>query len=292
MRHFFSSMFVFFNLFIPFFFSEVNAQEYTNFIGMKFVTIPKGSFYMGSCAPSDSSPYLADCEAKKLHDIYAFDDEFPRRQVEITKDVQVGVLEVTVEQFNRASVYAELQELQKNIDFLTFNMKQDRPVTFLSWHEVQHYIGWLNREKPQEDKGIYRLPTEAEWEYVARAGGQGIYFFGNNANLLKKYSWYYENALKKGAEMAQPVGQKAPNSWGIFDISGNVWEWVSDWYDSTYYQNRDQKDPTGIESGNKKVIRGGAFNFDSSYCRAAARESYPPKARSRSIGFRVVREMM
>ena len=115
----------------------------------------------------------------------------------------------------------------------------------------------------------YRLPTEAEWEYACRAGNQTSYHFGNEERDLTKYAWCKPHS--KGRTW--PVAQKLPNSWGLYDMHGNVWEWCNDYYNDTYYDQSPRENPRGPTSGNKRVLRGGAWNSTAEMCRAASRFS-------------------
>ena len=127
-----------------------------------------------------------------------------------------------------------------------------------------------------------RLPTEAEWEYACRAGSKTAYCFGDSANELKDYAWYYGNSGRK----THPVGQKKPNAWGLYDMYGSVYEWCADWHGS--YNNGVQVDPTGPANGRSRVLRGGSWVDNPRYCRSANRIRSRPAFRNRNLGFRVV----
>jgi len=118
----------------------------------------------------------------------------------------------------------------------------------------------------------YRLPTEAEWEYACRAGTTTAYFFGNAPEPLSDYAWIDKNA---GAR-PQPVGQKLPNPWGLYDMVGNVWEWCNDFYQVDYYQTAAQENPRGPDAGETKVLRGGAWKFSAESCRSGYRYNENP----------------
>jgi sulfatase modifying factor 1 len=118
----------------------------------------------------------------------------------------------------------------------------------------------------------YRLPTEAEWEYACRAGTTTRYFFGDNATKLGTYAWFDKNAGGR----PRPVGQKQPNPWGLFDMNGNVWQWCNDFYKVDYYAGSAKDDPRGPESGDKKVVRGGAWRFGAETCKAGYRYNESP----------------
>jgi formylglycine-generating enzyme required for sulfatase activity len=147
------------------------------------------------------------------------------------------------------------------------------PVVNVSWNEAKAYADWMRM----------KLPTEAQWEYACRAGFTGEYSFGDNAEMLERYAWYWENAERK----THPIGEKKPNKWGLYDMHGNVWEWCWDWYDEKYYTNSPSNNPPGPESGTARVLRGGSWDFDPLYCRAAFRDWDSPVYWCNYYGFRV-----
>ena len=118
----------------------------------------------------------------------------------------------------------------------------------------------------------YRLPTEAEWEYACRAGTTTPYFFGDSPARLGEYGWFEKNAGGR----PRPVGQKLPNPWGLQDIVGNVWEWCNDFYKVDYYQESPRQDPKGPDTGQNKVLRGGAWRFSADNCRSGYRYNESP----------------
>jgi formylglycine-generating enzyme required for sulfatase activity len=118
----------------------------------------------------------------------------------------------------------------------------------------------------------YRLPTEAEWEYACRAGTTTTYFFGDDESKLKAYAWFEDNSGGK----PRPVGQKPANPWGLYDMHGNVWEWCNDFYKVDYYQESPRENPRGPETGETKVLRGGAWKFSAESCRSGYRYNENP----------------
>jgi sulfatase modifying factor 1 len=154
------------------------------------------------------------------------------------------------------------------------------PVEQVSYNDIQEFINKLNQ---RSGGGKYRLPTEAEWEYAARSGGKSEKYSGGND--VDSVAWYSSNSGSK----THPVGQKKPNGLGIYDMSGNVWEWVQDWYDGNYYKNSPRNNPTGPNSGFRRVSRGGSWGSYARLVRAANRGSYTPDDRYNRLGFRLVR---
>jgi formylglycine-generating enzyme required for sulfatase activity len=123
------------------------------------------------------------------------------------------------------------------------------PVEQVSWNDIQGFLTALNAMDPGKN---YRLPTEAEWEYAARAGTTGDY---GGTGVLDQMGWYSDNS----GSQTHPVAQKQPNHWGLYDMHGNVWEWVQDWYSATYYSVSPTNDPQGPATGTSRVLRGGSW---------------------------------
>jgi formylglycine-generating enzyme required for sulfatase activity len=160
----------------------------------------------------------------------------------------------------------------------------DRPVEQVSWTDMQGFIAKLNEEAGEE---IYRLPTEAEWEYACKAGTETTWSFGDDSNQLKDYAWYRDNGLDAGLEYAQPVGLKLPNPWGLYDMHGNVCEWCQDWFGN--YPSGAQVDPTGSVAGSQRVHRGGGFAAFSFVLKSENRGRISPDFRSFHIGARLLK---
>ena len=130
---------------------------------------------------------------------------------------------------------------------------------------------------------VYRLPTEAEWEYACRSGTTTAYGFGDDASRLGDYGWFDGNSDSR----THPVGEKKPNAWGLYDMHGNVWEWCQNWYG--VYPSGSATDPTGATSGSNRVFRGGGWNGDAGSGRSANRIGNIPGFRFGNLGFRVLR---
>ncbi len=244
-------------------------KTYTNTLGMTFVLIAPGTFTMGS---PPGEPFRGSSEIQ--------------HQVTISKPFYMQTTEVTVKQWY-SIMGKRMLVFQKNLD----NM----PVTRVSWYDCMKFIQKLNRL----GQGKYRLPTEAEWEYAARAGTSTAYSWGDTIDCDK--AMYGNNSLKdtecqqyiksKGLQIDQPAPVKsyAPNAWGLYDMSGNVWEWCRDRYGA--YKKSPVTDPTGSESGSMRIRRGGSWFKYGYYCRSANRNYGNPATRYRTTGFRLVREI-
>jgi sulfatase modifying factor 1 len=224
--------------------------------GMEFVFIKGGCYQMGDVFGQGNV------------------DEVPVHEVCI-RDFYIGKHEVTRGQWGKI--------MGGNP---SFSKEGDRyPVENISWHEVQEFIGRLNRRN--RGRNIeYRLPTEAEWEYAARSGGQKEKWAGTSRESeLGDFAWTDNNS----GEQTHPVGLKKPNGLGLFDMSGNVWEWVADWYDQDYYQDSTRDNPRGPDRSwdNTKVIRGGSWISMPEDSRASLRAKAIPSVRG-NLGFRLV----
>jgi len=157
------------------------------------------------------------------------------------------------------------------------------PVEMVNWNDCQAFIAKLQPKVPDSGPETgFALPTEAQWEYACRAGTRTRFYFGDDpkGTELGDYAWFKGNSGGK----THAVGEKKPNPWGLYDLSGNVWEWCEDWFGP--YQASETKDPSGATSGLGRVIRSGCYD-DSDYCRSAFRGNMRPTTRGFSLGFRV-----
>jgi formylglycine-generating enzyme required for sulfatase activity len=160
----------------------------------------------------------------------------------------------------------------------------DYPAVYVSWDDAVEFCKKLSA---MEGK-VYRLPTEAEWEYACRGGTKTAFSFGDDKAELGKYAWFDGNADAIGEDYAHRVAQKLPNPFGLHDMHGNVWEWCSDWKDA--YPSTPLTDPRGPSSGSSRVLRGGSWYDVPRFVRCAGRGSNAPGYRSYDVGFRLVLE--
>jgi formylglycine-generating enzyme required for sulfatase activity len=238
-----------------------DLPKITNSIGMKLVLIPKGTFTMG---PTIEEKVLFGHEEQ--------------HEVTISQDYYLGVTEVTQAQYEKM--------MGKNPSYFqgakVGNANTDLPVENVSWDDAVEFCKKLS-DLPEEKKAgrVYRLPTEAEWEYACRSGSKSAYSFGESSKSLGDYAWFDENSNGQ----TNPVGQKKPNAWGLYDMLGNVWEWCSDWYDE--YPKGAVSDPTGPIKGSVRVYRGGSWRNVPAGCRSAGRRRSAPSLRGDDLGFRV-----
>lgn len=272
---------------------RADATTYTNTIGMPFVSVPAGSFWLGSCVESSDDlskknkqraflglPPLPSFCPDGTTDKEAADDESPRHQVTLSA-FQLGVTEVTVGQYKRylAETGRDISEafMKKN------NLGDTYPVVEVSWTEVQEFIAWLNKAKGESDEGRYRLPTEAEWEYACRSGGKKEVYAGGSD--LESVAWHADNS---GGAL-HPVGTKAPNGLGLYDMTGNVWEWLQEKYAKDAYAQHGKQNPTYEGRGTLRVGRGGSWDDSAEKLRCASRDKASPGYRYGSLGFRLLR---
>ena len=196
------------------------------------------------------------------------DNEKPAHQVTLAP-YYIGKTEVT----------QELWEAVMGSNPSFFSGNKNRPVENVSWDDCQVFINKLNRLTGKR----FRLPTEAEWEYAARGGKKSKGYKYSGSNTIDDVAWYDTNS----AGTTHPVASKAPNELGLYDMSGSVWEWCSDWYSSSYYSSSSQNNPTGPASGSYRVFRGGSWNYDARYCRVSYRNDSSPTKRFNYLGLRL-----
>ncbi len=229
----------------------LNAESFTNSLGMEFVTIPSGSFMMGRDA--------------------AFEDggsnELPQHRVSVGRFAMMTT-EVTQSQW--------VKVMGSNP---SKNKGRNNPVEQVNYYDIQRFIKKLNN---MEGTSTYRLPTEAEWEYAARAGSNSTYLCGDDKGCIGGIAWYTSNS----GDRTHPVGQKQPNRWGLYDMSGNVWEWTSSCYTENYNRGCYK-----YEGNTYKVLRGGCYFSSADDIRVASRNFISPQFRFYYDGFRLSRTL-
>ncbi len=238
----------------------------TNSIGMKLGVLPPGSFSMGS----------PETEEKRSGDEST-------HAVRLSKPAFMGIYEVTQAEFQSV--------METNPSGIT---DSDRlPVQNISWEQAVAFCRKLSELPEEKSTGrVYRLPTEAEWEYACRAGSTtptsvGAEITSSQANFDGNYPY---GTSTTGTFLGKPqeVGSYEPNAWGLYDLHGNVWEWCSDWYAADYYSNSDAEDPQGPDNGISHVIRGGSWYNFGYVLRSAYRSEFTPPLEANIYGFRVV----
>ncbi|MFY3386047.1 formylglycine-generating enzyme family protein [Paracidovorax sp. MALMAid1276] len=303
---------------------------WTNSLGMVFVRVPAGSFQMGGLEPADvlarAYPQL---EPRRFAELA---DEAPAHRVRIRRAFYLGQHEVTVGQFRRfleASGHVPESEADgtgaygynPDYDPATtvrgdafegrnpryswrnpgFAQDDNHPVVNVTWNDAQAMARWLSRT----DGHVYRLPTEAEWEYACRAGTRTRYPHGDDPEGLVRVAntfdrdaaqhWprWRQHALagSDGYAFTAPVGRFAPNAWGLHDMLGNAWEWVADWHGDDYYARSPRQDPQGPPEGSVRVRRGGSWHTWSFYARCGYRNWNSPQTRYTLVGMRLLREI-
>ena len=300
-----------------------------NSLGMPFVLVPAGEFMMGSDeSPESLAKTWPSYERKRFTDL---DDEAPVHRVRITKPFYLGQTEVTVGQFRRfleASGYVP-ESVADGTGAYGYNpaydpattargdafegrnptyswrnpgfpQGDDHPVVNVTWNDAVAMAGWLSRSEGH----VYRLPTEAEWEYAARAGTRTRYASGDDPESLLKVANVFDAdaapnwkkwegqalAGHDGHAFTAPVGSYAPNAFGLYDMHGKAWEWTADWHDDHYYANSPVDDPKGPATGDVRVRRGGSWHTWSFYARSSFRNWNTPTTRYTLVGMRLVRE--
>ena len=250
--------------------------------GLDYVFVPAGTFQMG-CVPQDSA-----CEG----------DEKPRHSVTLSSGFWIGKTEATVGAYKRyASASGREMPPEPSKDFFDSKgwSQQDHPIVHVSWDEAKAFCEWSGG----------RLPTEAEWEYAARAGGESIYVWGDTempvkdgvkqANVAdettKKHpGWTIFKGYDDGYAETAPVGSFAANKFGLHDMTGNAWEWCADWYGADFYAaSPGTTDPKGPTSGRYRMVRGGSWSNDPPFARVSTRRG--DGDRLIYIGLRCVRDV-
>ena len=232
---------------------KVDKDLFVNSIGMKFVYVEPGTYTMGS--PKYERGRVG---SERQH------------QVSLTNGFYIQTTEATQKQW-QAVMGINPSYFKTGGD--------DYPVEHVSWNDTQDFIDLLNK---REGVHKYRLPTEAEWEYVARAGSTSRFSYGDSDSQLSEYAWFEDFSENE----THQVATKKPNDWGLYDTHGNVWEWCQDWFGD--YPSEAVKNPKGPSLGTERVVRGGSWNTPERFCRTAFRYGITPGNRNGDMGFRLV----
>jgi formylglycine-generating enzyme required for sulfatase activity len=241
-------------------------KKISNSVGMEFIYVPSGSYERGS----------------PLGELGRNNDE-KQQWVELENGFYMQTTEVTQGQW---------KIVMGSLPLYTRKCDEKCPVDRVSWNDTQKFINKLNNIEGSQN---YRLPTEAEWEYVSRAGNTTAFANGEISELacdvdsnLNEIGWYCGNSVNYPHH---PVAQKSPNAWGLYDMHGSVWEWCSDWYAPYPSVSGSVINPTGPSDGTERVMRGGGIADRASSCRSGNRHSLRPDIMFDNIGFRVVRSL-
>ena len=233
-----------------------------NGVSFNMVKVAGGTFTMGATEEQGND---------------ALNDEKPAHEVTLSS-YMIGETEVTQELWE-AVMGKSLSQIASENGKETYGVGANYPMYYISWNDCQEFITKLNNLTGKN----FRLPTEAEWEYAARGGNKSQGYKYSGSNTIDDVAWYDTNS----AGTTHPVASKAPNELGLYDMSGSVWEWCSDWYSSTYYSSSSQNNPTGPASGSYRVFRGGSWNYNARYCRVSYRNDSSPTKRFTFLGLRL-----
>tara|TARA_R110002095_G_scaffold7891_3_gene13742 strand:+ start:1940 stop:2968 length:1029 start_codon:yes stop_codon:yes gene_type:complete len=292
--------------------------EITNSIGMKLKLIPAGEFLMGSSISAE------ECVRLFKYDLKYYANELPQHKVIITKPFYMGVFEVTISQFrlfvketgyqtepekdgeggwgwNESTGKFEGRTPSYSWKSTGYKMTGNYPVLNVTWNDAVAFCDWLS----QKEGTTYRLPTEAEWEYACRAGTTSMFQTGDSSKGLSEVSNIADQTAKEklmnyqsfsflperdGYTFTAPVGQYRPNSFGLYDMHGNVFEWCQDWFSASYYKHSPETDPPGPTTGSLRIMRSGSWYDYVQDNRSSYRLRAVPEYRSLYLGFRVVCE--
>jgi sulfatase modifying factor 1 len=237
---------------------EPRGSSQTDSLGIHWVHVQGGTFRMGN--NNGLSP-----------------DESPEHEVTLSS-YYISATEITFAQYDR---FCEATKKTKPSD--NGWGRGSMPVINVNWNDAYGYCQWASNSTGR----IVRLPTEAEWEYAARGGAKSHGYAFSGGNSVDVVAWYAENAGRK----AHPVSTKKGNELGIFDMTGNVWEWCADWYGDDYYSNSPRENPQGPATGQYHVLRGGSWISAEGYCHITTRSSLRSDYISTGNGFRVVMDV-
>ena len=246
------------------------AEAFRNDLGMRFILIPAGEFTMGT---TEVEAARMEFPELKPDDVL---DETPPHSVRITQPFYLGDTEVT-----QAAWYRVMENKPGEREFWQRIDWESLPMATASWYMAARFVEELNK---LDSRYHYRLPTEAEWEYAARAGSKGLRPVP--VEELEEHAWFINNSGDK----PHPVATRSPNAFGLYDMLGNVWEWVDDWYVRDAYAASSSTDPAGPTDGFAKVRRGGSYHCPVHLLRPAYRAANKPGTAYSVQGFRLVAE--
>jgi formylglycine-generating enzyme required for sulfatase activity len=309
--------------------NAAGLKTLTNSLGMPLVLLPAGEFLMGSDEPI--AALQKDYPLMEASRLEALVDEAPVHKVRITKAFYMGATEVTVGQFRKflqlsgyvpESIadgtggygYNPAYDSAKSKRGDAFEGRDPRyswqnpgfaqtdthPVVNVTWNDAQALVAWLSEREGRK----YHLPTEAQWEYAARAGTRTRYHSGNTPDALRGAANTFDATAKPlwpkfeahalphsdGFAFTSPVASFTPNAFGLYDMHGNAWEWTQDWYGEDYYAHSPVDDPTGPSDGGEYVRRGGSWHTWPLYARSSYRNWNSPQTRYTLVGMRLVME--
>ena len=242
-----------------------------NSLGMRFIQIPAGSYTMGTVEVEAARMELPEPGPDDVL------DETPAHTVRISEPFYLGETEVT-----QGVWYRVMENRPGEVDFWTRDDWERLPMATASWFMAQRFVEELNK---LDRDYRYRLPTEAEWEYAARAGSQGLRPVAETE--LERYAWFINNS----GDDPRPVASREANAFGLYDTLGNVWEWVADWYVADAYARPAATDPQGPGEGFAKVRRGGSYHCPIHLLRPGYRAANKPGIAYSVQGFRLVAEL-
>lgn len=268
--------------------------ETENTVGAKMVIIPPGEFLMGSSDEqiTAAAKEMEESTARQTVIDHIQKSERPQHRVMITKPFLMGATEVTLGQFKKFIAATERQTTGEkqatdasSRTYLRpgYPVTDDSPVSVVTWDEATAYCNWLS----DREQAVYRLPTEAEWEYACRAGTESLWSWGDGRTQSIRYAWTIKNSELR----SHPVATKLPNPFGLFDLHGNVSEWCQDRFDESWYGKSPPDDPIGSgPNAHTLSVRGGSWDYNSIE-RSAYRTGFTHHICDYTIGFRVVREI-
>ena len=235
-----------------------------NGVQFKMVYVEGGSFMMGATPEQGDDAYD---DEKPQHKVTL--DDYYIAETQVTQALWQAVMGTTIQtQAQKGSWSTDLRGVGDN-----------NPMYYISWNDCQEFIRKLNQLTGKK----FSLPTEAQWEFAARGGNSSKGYKYAGRDNLDEVAWFWDNSNMQ----THQVAQKKANELGLYDMTGNVWEWCNDWFDSNYYQSSPERNPQGLTSGGLRVLRGGSWNFLAGFCRVSRRHYHSPDYRNCDYGVRL-----